>query len=103
MKARKQKLVAAFVLALCPFLAYGAVTDISDVSKLIDTATGWMFGILLALAVLFIIVSAYQFLGSGVDEKRVTSAKNQLLYAVIAIVVALLAKTVIPLVQTILK
>jgi len=41
--------------------------------------------------VFFILLAAYNFVWGGSDEKRLVTAKSQLKYAVIAIVVALMA------------
>ncbi len=55
----------------------------------------WMFGILLLLAVIFIVYAAFLYLTSGGDEDKTKTAKNYIIYAVIAIAVAILARGII--------
>ena len=52
----------------------------------------WAVGI---AAVLFIIFGGIKYATSGGDEKKVASAKNTILYAVIGLIVALLANVII--------
>ena len=52
------------------------------------------FIVLMLLAVLFIIWAAFNYLTAGGDAEKVENAQRQLMYAVIAIVIGLLAKAV---------
>lgn len=56
--------------------------------------TDWIFFVLLAIAVLFIIVGGFMFITSGGSPEKTMSARNYLIYAAIGIVVGLLAKAV---------
>jgi len=67
----------------------------SDVVDLIDTLTNWFFTILLVLAVLVIIMAAFRYLTSAGDATKVSGAHKMLIYAVIALVVAFLAKGIV--------
>ena len=71
-------------------LAPGDVT----LSKLIENVTGWATGLLIALSVLFVIYAAFIYLTAGGDPKNVENAKNIIIYAVVAIVIALMANVV---------
>jgi len=71
---------------------YGALTTKFDVIG------NWMFGILLFLAVIFIIYAAFLYLTSGGVEEKTKQAKDYIIYAVIAIAVAILAKGIIALI-----
>jgi len=62
---------------------------------LIETIANWMFVILLVLAVLFIILAAYKYLLSGGSEESVSAAHKMLIYAIVAVAVAFLAKGII--------
>ncbi len=62
--------------------------------QLIDSVSGWATGLLIALSVLFVIYAAFLYLTAGGDPKAVDSAKNIIIYAVIAIVIALMANVV---------
>lgn len=51
--------------------------------------TDWIFFVLLAIAVLFIIVGGFMFITSGGSPEKTMSARNYLIYAAIGIVVGL--------------
>lgn len=61
----------------------------SDVPKIISRVAAAMYNVVLALAVVFLIYAAFLYL-SG-DPKKVGKAHKQIIYAVIAIIVAILA------------
>lgn len=73
---------------------YGGVIDI------FKTISGWMLGILIALAVIFLIYAAFLYLTSGGEQESLTRAKNFLVYALIAIGVGLLARGLVILAGT---
>lgn len=62
---------------------------------LIKTVGEWMFGILVALAVILVLLAAFDFLFSGGDEKKVAEARDKLTYALVAVGVAILARGII--------
>jgi hypothetical protein len=76
------------------------ITGITDVYGYITTIANWLFGILLAIAVIFILYSAFLYLTSGGDEEKVGKAKSYLVYAIIAVAIGLLARGIVALVQT---
>ena len=107
------KKVLTLALASLPFLGFAQfgpslnapttnVTSLSDVSNLIVTIINWLTGIFFAVAVLFIFYSAYLYLTAAGDEEKLGKAKNQLIYSIIAIVVALLAGSIRFIVQSLL-
>jgi hypothetical protein len=79
----------------------GALPELSGVSQKYQTtsslvnvllyATRWIYTIFFIVAVLFILLAAYNFIQGGNNPEKVKTAKEQLKYAVIAIVVALIA------------
>ena len=72
----------------------GVNTSITTVSGLVDIIRGvvrWIYIIFFIIAVLFIIFAAFTYLTSAGDPEKVGTAKSQLIYAAIAIAVALLA------------
>lgn len=73
---------------------------ISDVYGWVSTLANWLFGLVLALAVIFILYAAFMYLTSGGDEEKVKKAKQFLVYAIIAIAIGLLARGIVALVQT---
>ncbi len=68
-----------------------------DVGVIINNITSWVSGLLIAVAVLFVIYAAYLYLTSAGDAEKVKSASNYILYAVIAVVVALASRGLIAL------
>jgi len=68
------------------------ITGISNVYNTLDTVANYLLGILIALAVVFIVWGAFQFLTSGGDDKKTADARKHILYALVAIAVGLLAK-----------
>jgi hypothetical protein len=66
----------------------------NDLLGIIDRVTNWFFTILLVLAVIFIIFAAYKYLMSGGGEE-VGKAHKMVLYAAVAVAVAVLAKGVV--------
>ncbi len=72
----------------------GDVTNLGGGSfvALLQTITNWMFTFLLVFAVIIFIYAAYKYLFSGGNEEGTTAAKNYLIYGVIAIAVAMMAK-----------
>ncbi|MFH1161724.1 MAG: pilin [Candidatus Jorgensenbacteria bacterium] len=104
--------VAIGVAALLPLLASAVVTNAPPTSVVSTSASpidavvallvklgGWFWGIILALAVVFIVYAAFLFLTSGGDEEKVKEAKNYIIYAVVALAVAILATGIVYLTQ----
>ncbi len=54
----------------------------------------WMFYFLIVVAVIMVVVAAFKYLTAGGDPEKVKSAGATLMYAAVAIGVALLAKAV---------
>jgi len=69
-------------------LANNTVGGLMGIVKSIVT---WIYTLFFILAVLFILFAAFTYLTAGGDETKVAKAKNQLIYAAVAIAVALLA------------
>lgn len=61
-----------------------------------------VFQILLAFAILIMLAGAYYFLTAGGDPSKVQKGQNYILYGVIGLVVALLAKAIAALVKSLL-
>jgi len=82
-----------------PASVSAAVQSSEDVERIIRRLSGWMYSILIALSVVFILVAAYNFLFAGGDKNKLEAAKNQITYAVIAIVLAIIATGIVKIVQ----
>jgi len=72
---------------------------VNDVKGLMDGIANWMFTIFLALAVIFIVLAAYKYLISGGGD-GVKDAHKMLIYAAVAIAIAVLAKGLIAVIRT---
>ncbi|MEE8131623.1 MAG: hypothetical protein V3T98_01080 [Candidatus Paceibacterota bacterium] len=81
---------AALVGAAAP-IPPSPVTTVTGMVDVIDNIVRWVYIIFFIIAVLYIILSAFTYLTAGGDEEKVKKAKNQIIYAAVAIIVALLA------------
>jgi membrane-associated HD superfamily phosphohydrolase len=70
------------------------ITNITGVLCAINTVVNWLFFILIAVAVVFVIIAAFKYLTAGGDPEKVKSANHTLIYVVVAIVVAIIAKAI---------
>lgn len=94
---------AGFIaLSLLGNLAFGQPTDIPGIPpvgpetvgglvEIVQAVVSWVYIVFFIIGVLFILFAAFSYLTAGGDAERVAKAKNQLIYAAIAIAVALLA------------
>ncbi len=67
--------------------------ELSDVLILMQTIINLFFWFLMALTVLFLIYAAYLFLSASGDESKIGRARSMIIYAIIAVVVAVLAQS----------
>lgn len=67
------------------------VTNFSQPTTILLSIISWLYTIFFVLAVLFLLLAAYHFILGGQSEDHVKTAKAQIKYAIIAIVVALVA------------
>ena len=75
-------------------------TEANTIWSTIGAITNWLFIILLIGAVIIIIIAAWTFLTAGGDTEKTKKARDYIIYALIAIVVAFLAKAVVVLIAT---
>ena len=99
-------LISLFALPVVSLAAIETIppgpTSIDQFIAMIDTVSNWAFAVLLAVAVVYIILSAYKFLTSGGDPGRVGEARMALLYALVGVGVAFIAKGLVYLVRVVL-
>jgi hypothetical protein len=67
------------------------ITSANELLNVVKSIIGWVYAIFFVLAVLFILMAAFTYLGAAGDETKLAKAKNQIIYAAVAVVVALLA------------
>ena len=82
-------------------IANAAVNNI-NVLEVLDRIVNWTFSFLLIFAVIFIFYAAFLFLTAGGDPEIINKAKSQLLWSVVAIVIALVAKGVVFIIRDLL-
>lgn len=77
----------------------GQYKNVSGLVGILIRVVEWFYTILFIVAVLFILLAAYNFITSKGDQEKVGTARKQLLYAVIGIAVGLVSYAIISLVQ----
>lgn len=80
-----------------------SVRQLSDVTRIIISLVNWITGLFFVAAILSLFYAAYLYLGAEGTEERVAKAKEQLIYSIVAITVALLAGSIRYIVQSILQ
>jgi uncharacterized membrane protein len=68
------------------------IHEFSGFLGILNTFINWVFTILLILAVIFILMAAFKYLTAQGDAEKISGAHRMLIYAVVAIAVALLAQ-----------
>jgi phosphoglycerol transferase MdoB-like AlkP superfamily enzyme len=81
------------VLAL-EYLPSSPVQSLWDIERILTTIVNWIFTILMIVAVIYILLAAFAYLGSAGDPEKVKTAQNRLIYAAVAIGVGLIAQGV---------
>ncbi len=67
------------------------ITQTSDITDLATGITQWIFWILIAFSIVMFLVGGYRYVTSGGEPEKVGSANKTLLFAAIAVAVALIA------------
>lgn len=102
----KRVSILFFLIAViaAPLLASAqqAPQNIDDVKRVLENIGRIIEGIFWIIAVIIIFYSAFLFATAGGDAEKVSKAKANLVYALIAMVVAIMARGFAPLVRSIL-
>ena len=98
----------AVVLNTIPLFALAQLNQPRPVPQLppsainaVNTITNYALGIVLALAVIFIIYAAFLYLTARGETAQITTAKNALIYSVVAVAVAVAAYTIVQVIEQI--
>lgn len=67
------------------------ITKLEDIVNIMNKVGEWIFAIIFALAIIFILVSAFQFLTAAGNPEKIASARQILIYALIAVAIAVVA------------
>ncbi len=82
------------------FDSIGLPTDIDGSKGVLVTVVNVLLFLIGALSVIMIIYGGIRYVTSGGDQGAVTSAKNTILYAVVGLIIAILAYAVVNFVLT---
>ncbi|MGC9968213.1 MAG: hypothetical protein ABSC29_00560 [Minisyncoccia bacterium] len=69
-----------------------SVSQLTGSGGLFCTIINWLFYLLIIAAIVFVLVSAFKYLTAAGDPEKVKAAGATLLYAAIAVIIALVAK-----------
>lgn len=101
-------LILVGVIGFCTPLLVGAADpiqtvniDANDVPRIITNIATWLYRIVLAVAVFFALLAAFNYLTG--DPKKVQKAHQQILYVVVGIAVALVSFGIVSLVESLIK
>ena len=67
------------------------INNASQLLSILAKITQWMYTIFFILAVIFILLAAYNFLFAQGDPEKIKTARKQIIWAAVAIAVALLS------------
>jgi uncharacterized membrane protein len=88
-------LFASAQMQNAPISAPGNINSINQITGsagIICVIINWIFWLLIVLTIIFVLYAAFLYLTAGGDPERVKSASHTLLYAAVAVIVALIAK-----------
>jgi len=71
-----------------------------EVNDIMENIISYMYGFIIVVVVLMAMISAYMFVTAGGNPEQVTKARNWLMYALIGLAIAVLARGVVTLVLT---
>lgn len=101
MSNKIKAVIGISLVMLLPVLAMAQIQTaptqpltIERILRILNTLINWLFTLLLVVATFFIFYAAYLYLTAGGNEENVGKAKNQLIFAAVAIAVAFVAQGV---------
>lgn len=84
--------ILLYPVALTAFAAKDSpIKSVNGVIDALNRIVYWTWRIFFIAAVFFILMAAFKFLTAQAEPEKINSAKKQILFAVIAIIIALLA------------
>ena len=69
----------------------GVPTKGAELLTKVSTMGNWVFAVLLAISIIFIVVAAFEFVTGQGNAEKMTAARQKLIYAALGIGIALLA------------
>ena len=83
---------AATGFSALPLVALAQPRSVGDVINILNAVVGWFETIVFAIAIIMILVAAFQFLTAAGNEEKVATARKSLVWGLIGIAVALFAR-----------
>lgn len=93
----------SFAQTQLPSAGSPAGTGVEPIISILNTIGNWMFGILIAVAAIYILLAAFDFLTAKGDATKVTAARKALTYALVAVVVGALTRGLIEVAKAIAR
>ncbi|MFC1640782.1 hypothetical protein ACFL2D_01890 [Patescibacteria group bacterium] len=69
----------------------GAIPTENNVTAAVTSVIGWVLGVTFAIAVLVLIIGGFRYITSAGNDKQVQAAKTTMTYAIVGLVIVLLA------------
>ncbi len=101
-----KKILAAMLLT--GFLAMPAIglavstAPNVNITTALNNVTNWAFGLILVVAAMFMIFGAFTYITASGDPEKIKTAHNSIMYALIGVAVAVMARGLVTLVQKML-
>ena len=86
-----------------PFVVLAQPRSADDLIQLINTVVGWFETVVFLIAVIMILVAAFQFLTAAGNEEKVSTARKSLIWGLVGIAVALFARVAKDFVSSVLQ
>jgi TRAP-type C4-dicarboxylate transport system permease small subunit len=101
-----KKVLAGLILTsllVLPAIGLAAVETAPNVNVMeaLDRIANWVFTILMVVALIFLIWGAYNFVTAAGEAEKVTAGKQSIMWALVGVAVALLARGLVALVRLI--
>lgn len=93
-------LAAATPMAALALAAPTKTLTLADITGLLTQAADWIFTIIIFLAAVVLLVGAFNVLTAGGDAAKVTSGRNWIIWGVVGVALAVLAKGLVAMVCT---
>ncbi len=74
----------------------------NDIISIISIIANWVYSFLLVAAVIFILIAAFNYLTGAGNTEKISKAHKILIYAVVAVAIALLAKGIVVLISSLI-
>ena len=102
MKKSLIALIVGSLLLLSGGLALGQIDVAPEVEPIgaLETIIDIVFTVLIVLAVLFLIIAGFYFVTASGNPEQIGKARNMVIWAIVGVVVALLARGIVSFIRT---